>query len=53
MVDLVIAVPTADAQSIPKAHIAVEHIVCELVEFLVAPSATGKVRLNRRRFETR
>ena len=35
MVDLVIAVPSADTQSIPKAHLAVEHIVCELVEFIL------------------
>jgi len=31
----VIAVPSADTQSIPKAHLAVEHIVCELVEFIL------------------
>lgn len=33
MADIVIAVPSADTQYIQEVHLAVEHIVCELVEF--------------------
>ena len=33
MADIVIAVPSADTQYIQEAHLAVEHILCELVEF--------------------
>jgi D-sedoheptulose 7-phosphate isomerase len=33
MADAVIAVPSADTQYIQEAHLAVEHILCELVEF--------------------
>jgi D-sedoheptulose 7-phosphate isomerase len=33
MADIVIAVPSSDTQYIQEAHLAVEHIVCELVEF--------------------
>jgi phosphoheptose isomerase len=33
--DIVIAVPSADTQYIQEAHLAVEHIVCELVEFIL------------------
>ena len=32
MVDITIAVPSADTQYIQEAHVAVEHILCELVE---------------------
>jgi len=33
MADIVIAVPSTDTQYIQEAHLAVEHILCELVEF--------------------
>jgi phosphoheptose isomerase len=33
MADIVIAVPSSDTQYIQEAHLAVEHILCELVEF--------------------
>jgi phosphoheptose isomerase len=33
MVDITIAVPSANTQHIQEAHLAVEHIMCELVEF--------------------
>ena len=33
MADVPIAVPSTDTQYIQEAHLAVEHIVCELVEF--------------------
>jgi phosphoheptose isomerase len=33
MVDVAIAVASADTQHIQEAHLAIEHIVCELVEF--------------------
>ena len=33
--DIVIAVPSSDTQYIQEAHLAVEHIVCELVEFVL------------------
>ena len=33
--DAVIAVPSADTQYIQEAHLAVEHILCELVEFIL------------------
>jgi phosphoheptose isomerase len=33
--DVVIAVPSADTPYIQEAHLAVEHIVCELVEFIL------------------
>jgi D-sedoheptulose 7-phosphate isomerase len=33
LADAVIAVPSADTQYIQEAHLAVEHILCELVEF--------------------
>jgi phosphoheptose isomerase len=35
MADVVIAVPSTDTQYIQEAHLAVEHIVCELVEFVL------------------
>ena len=35
MADIAIAVPSSDTQYIQEAHLAVEHIVCELVEFIV------------------
>jgi len=35
MADAVIAVPSADTQYIQEAHLAVEHIVCELVESIL------------------
>jgi D-sedoheptulose 7-phosphate isomerase len=35
MADIVITVPSADTQYIQEAHLAVEHIVCELVEFIL------------------
>jgi len=33
--DIVIAVPSTDTQYIQEAHLAVEHILCELVEFIL------------------
>jgi D-sedoheptulose 7-phosphate isomerase len=33
MADIVIAVPSTDTQYIQEAHLTVEHILCELVEF--------------------
>jgi D-sedoheptulose 7-phosphate isomerase len=35
MADIAIAVPSSDTQYIQEAHLAVEHIVCELVEFVL------------------
>jgi D-sedoheptulose 7-phosphate isomerase len=35
MADIVIAVPSTDTQYIQEAHLAVEHIVCGLVEFVL------------------
>ena len=35
MVDITIAVPSADTQYIQEAHVAVEHILCELVESIL------------------
>src|SRR5262245_35662538 len=35
MADVPIAVPSNDTQYIQEAHLAVEHIVCELVEFIL------------------
>ena len=35
MADVSIAVPSTDTQYIQEAHLAVEHIVCELVEFIL------------------
>ena len=35
MADVPIAVPSTDTQYIQEAHLAVEHIVCELVEFIL------------------
>ena len=35
MVDVVIAVPSTDTQYIQEAHLAVEHILCELVEHML------------------
>jgi phosphoheptose isomerase len=35
MADVVIAVPSSDTQYIQEAHLAVEHVVCELVEFVL------------------
>jgi D-sedoheptulose 7-phosphate isomerase len=35
MADIVIAVPSSDTQYIQEAHLAVEHIVCELVELIL------------------
>jgi hypothetical protein len=35
MADIAIAVPSSDTQYIQEAHLAVEHIVCELVEFIL------------------
>jgi D-sedoheptulose 7-phosphate isomerase len=35
MADVVIAVPSADTQYVQETHLAVEHIVCELVEFIL------------------
>jgi phosphoheptose isomerase len=35
MADIVIAVPSTDTQYIQEAHLAVEHILCELVEFVL------------------
>jgi D-sedoheptulose 7-phosphate isomerase len=35
MADVVITVPSADTQYVQEAHLAVEHIVCELVEFIL------------------
>jgi phosphoheptose isomerase len=35
MADVAIAVPSADTQYIQEAHLAVEHILCELVEFIL------------------
>lgn len=35
MADIVIAVPSSDAQYIQEAHLAVEHILCELVESML------------------
>jgi phosphoheptose isomerase len=33
--DVAIAVPSADTQYIQEAHLAVEHVLCELVEFIL------------------
>jgi D-sedoheptulose 7-phosphate isomerase len=35
MADVVMAVPSADTQYIQEAHLAVEHILCELVESII------------------
>jgi phosphoheptose isomerase len=35
MADVVIAVPSSDTQYIQEAHLAVEHVVCDLVEFVL------------------
>jgi phosphoheptose isomerase len=35
MADIAIAVPSTDTQYIQEAHLAVEHILCELVEFIL------------------
>ena len=35
MTETVIAVPSSDTQYIQEAHLAVEHIVCELVEVII------------------
>jgi D-sedoheptulose 7-phosphate isomerase len=35
MADIVIAVPSSDTQYIQEAHLAVEHTLCELVEFIL------------------
>jgi D-sedoheptulose 7-phosphate isomerase len=32
MVDVAISVPSADTQHIQEAHLAIEHVICELVE---------------------
>jgi D-sedoheptulose 7-phosphate isomerase len=32
MADVVISVPSADTQHIQEAHLAIEHVICELVE---------------------
>jgi phosphoheptose isomerase len=47
MADVVIIVPSADTQYIQEAHVAVEHILCELVEFILfrePDMSPGKLR---------
>jgi D-sedoheptulose 7-phosphate isomerase len=45
MVDVAIAVPSEDTQHIQEAHLAIEHLICDLVEQCVtagSDAATGK-----------
>jgi D-sedoheptulose 7-phosphate isomerase len=42
MVDVAIAVPSDDTQYIQEAHLAVEHVICDLVEQRVIAASDGK-----------
>src|SRR5215510_15209309 len=47
MADIPIAVPSADTQYIQEAHLAVEHTLCELVEFVLFRESEGPLAMQR------